>query len=67
MGGTDDEQVDDPEEGAWLGHDADDAESGLDEQTKAIDDRTIKWDEPIPMNLLDWDMLCGPFQHIRSG
>ena len=55
-GGTEDEQDDDPEEGAWLGHDDDDAESGWDEQNKANDDGTIAWNKPIPMHLLDLDM-----------
>ena len=39
-----------------MGNDDDDAESGWDEQNKAINDKVSKWNEPIPMHRLDWDM-----------
>ena len=55
-GGTDDERDDDPEEGAWLGNDGDDAEAGWDEQNKAMDLKVIAWNKLIAMNLLEWDM-----------
>ena len=55
-GGTDDEQDEDPEEEAWLGPNDDGAESGWDEQNKAINDRTIAFNKAISINLLDWDM-----------
>ena len=47
-----------------MGHDDDDAESGWDEQNKAVDDKVIKWNEAIPMSLRDWDMQM-QLGHIR--
>ena len=64
-GGTDDEQDDNLEGDAWLGPDHDDAESGWDEQNKAIEARSIAWNKAIPIHLLDLDMQMQSGQ-IRS-